>query len=173
MDVKGKCNLVKFKEKMKKEFKSELSDEQLEGIFYDFDLSSDGIIDANELGQKLSKIYGPFVINDDKLLWDKISKNVFIDTEKFREFLESLKNKEEVLKKINLEDNPNITFWQFLRSKNKIERLLIEEIINTKREEEKEENKIMFSSLHQNQNYNTNPTYVQNTKNFKKKPLKL
>lgn len=157
---------------MRAEFRSQLNDEQLEGLFHDLDLADDGILDVNELGQKLSKIYGPFVINEDKALWSKISKNLFIDTEKFKEKFEDVENLDEILMKINLEENPNITFWQFLRSKNTQERRVIEESIHAQEKEgkegkaKKEKNDILSKSHHQKKNPNQNS--VKNNKNLKK-----
>lgn len=94
-----------------------LSEEKLEEIFDEFDLSNDGFIDVNELGKSLDEVYDPEDTLVDREIWSKISKKPFINHKKFKEIFKDSNNIDFIGDKINLEKNPNMTFWQFLRSK--------------------------------------------------------
>lgn len=128
-----------------------LSERSLEALFNEFDMSKDGLIDINELGRFLNPIYGPDCTREDRELWAEISDKTYMNYKRFKDRLGGDANVDRVARSVNIEGNPNVTFWQFLRAKGTEERKQVDAMIRKSRTPQKEDNLMFLSMDNQNQ----------------------
>lgn len=111
--------MTRFKEYMEDKFPKEFTEEQIRDLFDRLDSSHDGLLDVNELGATTFFRYKDS-IRPERQFWDGISKVPWIDSkELLKKFEDEPETREELnnaIKKMNIEYNPYLTFWQYLRS---------------------------------------------------------
>lgn len=129
------------------------SDESLEALFNEFDMSKDGLIDINELGRFLNQVHGPAATGEDKELWAMVSNKPYINFKRFKNSLQGNGNIDQIANRINHEGNPNITFWQFLRAKGTEERRIIDSLIRNPQAQK--DSDIMFMSMDNHNQFNS------------------
>lgn len=94
----------------------------LQVIFNSLDKNHDGKIDVNELNNSMIMFYNPQSYSQDADSWSKLSRVNWAPVADIKSYLMSLRVSPKLidnfLHKINVENNHNITFAQFLRAKN-------------------------------------------------------
>lgn len=104
---------------MEDKFPKEFSEEEIRDLFDRLDISHDGLLDINELGSSTFFRYKDSIRNE-RRFWDGLCKVPWVDREqllaKFEDDPEGRDKLNNIMKKMNIEYNPYLTFWQFLRS---------------------------------------------------------
>ena len=88
------------------------------------DSNHDRMLDINEIGNSLAAFYPGSETNgsEEGKYWGAVSRSHWIPKtvleDQIRELGDfSVRQAQAIVGDINLENNPNVTFWQFLRSK--------------------------------------------------------
>lgn len=133
----GDCDFGKFEQEVSKLLpgvKNTTNKKLLKIVYNSLDKNHDGKIDVNELSNTMIMFYNPNSYKNDAEIWSKISKVNWVPVEDVRKYLKSLgvvpKLTENFISKVNIENNPNMTFAQFLRAKNDSVRTEIDKFLS-------------------------------------------
>lgn len=128
--------MKKFREYVNTRFPEEFSEAEIVDLFNRLDSTHDGLLDINELSSSVYQNYKDYLMPE-RQFWDKIATVPWIDK---NQLLDNFKDDEEtqeklkgVMKKMNIEFNPNLTFWQYIRSADDDTGKEFRDIINTKK----------------------------------------